>query len=398
VSALAVTLHDARVGTLSRIGDDVFGDHWMTWDRAWWRSVGRPVFGQRWEDRGPSPLRKDDGLIAWFEHLLPRGPMRRAIAREVGVDEDDGMALLAWLSDDLVGAVGLHPTSDAPFLRRPVPPLQTAPADSAYRTSLPGAQWKLSLAEDNYGYTLPVRGSDAAWIGKFATGALPRLVEVEAATMAWAAASGVEVPEVRVVARASIVGLPEAMPQGEGTVYLIRRFDRAPEGRVHTEDFGQILDTPPGGRQFDTSYEALAAVIAAICPPEDLRAFVRQLVFCLMAGNYDAHSKNWSVIYPDRRHPRLSPAYDLVATVVYPDEPRQLALRLDGHRGSEGIDAARFARMAQVARVEATTLWAWVCEDAARVRACWADVALRDRFSHAEQRIVEANLTRVGLG
>lgn len=305
------------------------------------------------------------------------------------------MALLAWLSDDLVGAVALEAAPDAPFLRRQAPPLPVAPRGGPYRASLPGAQWKLSLA---HSYTIPVDGADARWIAKFATGELPRLVDVEAATMAWAAASGVEVPEVRVVPTASIVGLPEAFPRVDDAVYLIRRFDRSPAGRVHTEDFGQILDTPPGPSQFASSYEAIAAVLAAICPPEDLRAFVRQLVFCLLAGNYDAHTKNWSVMYPDRRHPRLSPAYDLVATVVYPHLDRDLALSLGGHKGAAHLDASRFERMAHATGLAAATLWAWVCDDAAAVRAAWADPALRQRFSHAERGSIEANLARVGIG
>nr|WP_244617037.1 MULTISPECIES: HipA domain-containing protein [unclassified Rhizobium] len=31
--------------------------------------------------------------------------------------------------------------------------------------------------------------------------------------------------------------------------------------------------------------------------------------------NGDMHLKNWSLIYPDRRTPALSPAYDLLSTI-----------------------------------------------------------------------------------
>jgi serine/threonine-protein kinase HipA len=40
-------------------------------------------------------------------------------------------------------------------------------------------------------------------------------------------------------------------------------------------------------------------------------------VFSTLIGNADMHLKNWSLIYPDRRTPMLSPAYDLLSTIPY---------------------------------------------------------------------------------
>jgi len=45
--------------------------------------------------------------------------------------------------------------------------------------------------------------------------------------------------------------------------------------------------------------------------------FLRRLVFSVLIGNADMHLKNWSLLYPDRRTPVLSPAYDFVATLPY---------------------------------------------------------------------------------
>ena len=37
------------------------------------------------------------------------------------------------------------------------------------------------------------------------------------------------------------------------------------------------------------------------------------------------HLKNWSLLYPDRRHAALAPAYDFVATIAYiPDDTAAL--------------------------------------------------------------------------
>ena len=40
-------------------------------------------------------------------------------------------------------------------------------------------------------------------------------------------------------------------------------------------------------------------------------------MFSVLIGNADMHLKNWSLLYPDRRTPVLSPAYDFVATLPY---------------------------------------------------------------------------------
>ncbi|MCA9066263.1 MAG: HipA domain-containing protein [Planctomycetaceae bacterium] len=89
-------------------------------------------------------------------------------------------------------------------------------------------------------------------------------------------------------------------PTRSGDVLVIERFDRSLRARIHMEDFGLILDRPPGQRQYQGSYEDLANVIARVCP-EDGRRFVELLVFCIFCGNWDAHLKNFSVLYPDQR-------------------------------------------------------------------------------------------------
>jgi serine/threonine-protein kinase HipA len=45
--------------------------------------------------------------------------------------------------------------------------------------------------------------------------------------------------------------------------------------------------------------------------------YIRRLVFSTLIGNADIHLKNWSLIYPDKRTPALSPAYNLLSTVPY---------------------------------------------------------------------------------
>jgi serine/threonine-protein kinase HipA len=401
VSRLAVFLGDAKVAMLERF-DDRYDTHRLTFERAYLDDPARPMLGQLLEDRFPGPY-ETHGMIPWFDHLLPLAhrPQRRAIAADAGIEADDDFAMLAWLGEDLPGAVRLRVEAEAaPALRsRASRPVREATPEAIYRASLPGVQWKLSLAEGFKGLTLPLKGEAGEWIAKFHTDAYERAVRREYATMAWAKASGLEVPEARIVRAEEIAQLPADVPRGDGEVYLIRRFDRAPGARrVHMEDFAQILGMSHGPGQFNGDYEEIARVLAAIAPPEDVRAFVRQLVFCVLCGNGDAHAKNWSVLYPDGRRARLSPAYDLTPTVLVADQQHGLALRLDGDRDFARITASSFDPIANLTSVVASTMRDWVLECARQTRTAWAHPIVREGFSVTDRARLEGHMASVRLG
>ncbi len=70
----------------------------------------------------------------------------------------------------------------------------------------------------------------------------------------------------------------------------------------------------------------------------------RRLAFNVLIGNGDARLKNWSLIYLDERRPTLSPAYDLVSTVVYGRQGGHLddlGLRLGGSKRFDSVFRAR---------------------------------------------------------
>jgi hypothetical protein len=64
--------------------------------------------------------------------------------------------------------------------------------------------------------------------------------------------------------------------------------------------------------------------------------------FSVVIGNADMHLKNWSLLYPDRRKPVLSPGYDFVATLPYiPND--KLALSFGGSRSLSEITSGQHA-------------------------------------------------------
>lgn len=94
---------------------------------------------------------------------------------------------------------------------------------------------------------------------------------------------------------------------------------------MHAKDFAQVFDVYADNKYELARFRRIATVIAAKSGHEDVAEFIRCLTFNTLIANGDMHLKNWSLTYPDDRHARLSPAYDLVSTVPYiPDDQSAL--------------------------------------------------------------------------
>jgi serine/threonine-protein kinase HipA len=396
MKALAISLAECRVGLLEQTGD---WEHRFSFDPAWLDSPERPVLGQFFEDRLPYDI-VTSGLPCWFTHLLPQGPLRRALQRQLDEDADE-FDLLQMLGEDLPGAVVARAagTSLAPLTPRPAPSGALSP-DSAgpLRFALAGAQWKLSVRHGERGLVLPVRGQSGQFIAKFDDPEFPGLPRVEHMTMSWARLVGLSVPPVQLVDAAQFEDLPPEIPLGSGHVFLIDRFDRGNCGhRVHMEDLGQVLDRPVGDGQYRGRYEHIAAVLSALCP-QDVREFCERVAFCAISGNGDAHLKNWTLIYPDGRQARLSPAYDLVSTVLYPKIDDFLALELGTSRRFEDVSERSFHPLAKVVNLPTDDVAHWAVDAARRAR----DVFLREApgwaLTEEERKRLEKHMARVPLG
>ena len=187
---------------------------------------------------------------------------------------------------------------------------------------------------------LPAHGESGDWIVKTPDDRYPGLVANEAAMMRLASEVGIEVPEVHVRHYDQVDGLGEGVwPSDEDEAYVVRRFDRSPGGRIHIEDFAQVLGCFGAGEEkYRSTVESLAAIAYRGRDRASLREMVRRTVFNLLIGNGDAHLKNWSLIYPDRKIARLSPAYDLVCTAAYPDH------------ADLGLPFFRTARLSEISR------------------------------------------------
>jgi serine/threonine-protein kinase HipA len=345
--SLRVLLHEVDIGTMS------IGSHEMVEFRlleSYKQAYPRPVLGQTFLDDLSLVRRSRARVPAWFSNLLPEGILRELIARQAGVATSREYFLLTHLGDDLPGAVRIVASDDKDLVEADLDEKDTALqiSDVDWHFSLAGVQLKFSAQRLGKGLTIPVAGKGGDWIVKLPDSRFPAVPANEFATMSWARASGIDVPDFELIPLSAIEGLPRAVNSTqEHEAFAIRRFDRPSRGqRLHMEDFAQVLDLYPEQKYQRANYETLAKLTASLTGEQGLRELVLRLVFMLASGNGDAHLKNWSLLYPDGITPQLSPAYDLVSTIQYMPQDG-LALNLGKSKRWEDMDLEVFIRLSR---------------------------------------------------
>ncbi len=386
MNAMSVSIGDIEIGVLEHFDDET---ECFTFNEQYLSATleNRPVLGQLFEDRLPNSIAVG-GPMGWFAHLLPQGAMRHWRSKLYGIDDDDSFSLLSHLGDNLPGAVVLRPTEALSRGSRSTAKsahMIAAVDDERFRFSLAGAQWKMSARSSSRGLTTNANASGIEYIAKFHSHEFPNLPECEFATMTWARAAGVNTPEFELRNISDFDEVPNAMPTGNGRVYVCRRFDRVDNGRIHMEDFGQILDRPPGNEQYRGSYEQIARVLRWIAPGsiEDLLTL---FVFNLVSGNGDAHLKNFSILYTDGRTASLAPAYDLVSTIVYyTTGGERLALKLGGNDLFSKISLEQFRLLFDGIEWDFQKGCAYVVDATKKVISAWNQAHVRENYSQSQR-------------
>jgi serine/threonine-protein kinase HipA len=174
--------------------------------------------------------------------------------------------------------------------------------------------------------------------------------------------------------------------------YVIKRFDRAANGeRIHIEDFAQVFAVYPERKYERASYRNIAEVLWAESGEAGIVEFIRRLVFNALIGNADMHLKNWSLIYPDRHHASLAPAYDFVSTIAYLPDDRLALTFVDSKQFSSGT-SDQFERFAAKARLPTKLTLDTVHETVTRFAAAWnnPDAFFDNRIRAAIERHLQS--------
>jgi len=395
VDELQVLLNDLPVGTLTLRSGELSE---FRLAESYLNTFPRPVLGQQFIDRPREAYRSRVRVPPWFSNLLPEGPLRELVANQAGVPSGREFHLLHFLGEDLPGAVRILGTS---ALQLALPNLEFDTSSSGFeeglRFSLAGVQLKFSARRHERGLTIPAQGRDGDWIVKLPDARFANVPENEFATMAWAAASGLRVPETALVELSSVSGLPASVHSlPERKAYAVRRFDRSPDGRIHTEDMAQVLGVFADRKYDAANYETVASIVLAVAGVGELRELLRRLVFVIASGNGDAHLKNWSFMYSPGGDAKLSPAYDLVSTIQYlPND--LLALNLSRSKAWTDVSVQSFTRLARRLAVDERTVVDTVHAAVHDIREGWRTVRRQAGFTAEQQRRLESHMSAIPL-
>jgi len=386
LNTLAVQMHGRQIGVINRLAGD---RHLFAFEQDYIDDPDRPTLSLSFKG-------ESGGLVAatrptsrrlppFLSNLLPEGHLRDYLAKRAGVNSEREFFLLAVLGADLPGALVVAPRDEEDGDAHPDAGDHPDDRghDSPLRFSLAGVQLKFSaIMESSGGLTIPADGMGGSWIVKLPSARFPAVPENEHVMLGLAHAIGITVPQHRLVEIKAIQGLPEDAGRMEGNALAVERFDRGPVGeRIHMEDFAQVFGLFPSDKYDRRSYANIARVLWAEAGQETTCDFFRRLVFSVLIGNGDMHLKNWSLLYPDRRTPVLSPAYDFVATLPYLPAD-QLGLSFGDSRSLKEITADQVRRFADAARMPVSPLWQIVTETADRTVAAWQTLELTPLLPH----------------
>lgn len=405
VVVLEAQLCGEPIGTLTRIqGEQTI----FAFNEAYIDNPARPTLSLSFKDRFGdiiTQLRPTRTTVPpFFSNLLPEGPLRDYLAQWAGVNAKREFYLLWVLGHDLPGAITILPTSgeDWPEGQRHDAPEAEERERRArlLRFSLAGVQFKFSAIAStrrHNGFAIPAAGVGGSWIVKLPSARHAGVPENEYAMMALAARLGMDVPEVRLVDVEGIEGLPDGLGTLEGQALAVRRFDRAESGPVHMEDFAQVFGVFPESKYEKAGCWRIAYVLGAETVDDSVSEFVRRLVFNTLIGNADMHLKNWSLVYPDRRTARLSPAYDFVSTVPYiADE--NAALKYARTRRMAEFSQEELAHLAAKARLPGTLVRDTAARTVEAFRALWAAERNHLPLSREAVAAIDRHIETVPLG
>ncbi|MCY1153117.1 MAG: HipA domain-containing protein [Sphaerochaetaceae bacterium] len=136
---------------------------------------------------------------------------------------------------------------------------------------------------------------------------------------------------------AKICGI-ETIPFGlikledKSLAYITKRIDRAKNHKIAMEDFCQLGNVLTE-QKYKSSYEQVGKILSQYSQNIGLDYYklYNIILFSFITGNSDMHLKNFS-IYKNKGKYVLTPAYDLINTLIITDDNEELALSIDGKK------------------------------------------------------------------
>jgi serine/threonine-protein kinase HipA len=378
-------------------------------------------YADSWLDRpGASPLsqslplRKErfsrNECRGYFGGILPEESKREIVARNLGISARNDYAMLEQIGGECAGAVTFVPTGErlpesdyryrtlsseelAAVLRE-LPKRPLLAGEEGIRLSLAGAQDKVAVRVDGDDISLPLGGAPSSHILKPGGNRFEGVVANEALCMKLAAAIGM--PTAKVEAR-TVDGMEYLLVERYDRIYRADSGQLPVLERLHQEDFCQALGIvsemkyqKEGGPSLKQCFALLREVSST--PVIDLSRLLDEVIFNYLIGNNDAHGKNYSLLYrgigTGDMQVSLSPLYDSLSTVYYPEISRTMAMKLGGQYSSEKVMPPNFEQFAEEAGLAKPMVRRRVLEVVEKMRSALPALEQVDNTTEAIARLI----------
>ena len=234
-----------------------------------------------------------------------------------------------------------------------------------------GVQPKLSLQLEKTRNEIPrltLVGLYGDYILKPPSEQYPCLPENEDLTMHLA-----EIAGIRTAAHSLI-----RLSSGE-LAYITRRFDRQNGQKIAVEDFCQLTETLTE-HKYRGSVEKIGKLVRQFTTNkgyEQQRLF-ELVLFCYLTGNTDMHLKNYALIENPLGQYELSPAYDLLSTLLVLLDEEESALTINGKKNR--LKRTDFDNLAKSLQINEKTVTA-IYQRFAKILPTWQECIERSFLS-----------------
>lgn len=296
------------------------------------------------------PLGSDlntEKVASWFKNLLPEDrDMLSKVMEEANI-YPEWFQLLYILGYDMPGDLIITPWGVQPNIQETsinlvdyeliVDKIKTIKNKTRRfvpfgRLSLGGAQSKFSLGltADGTWYVPDILHPSTHIFKPVSKGVgFEDIEKLEVATMHLAGVCGISVAEASLFSYEGV------------TSYCVERFDRIklPDGtiqRVWQEDLAQVMGVSRSTKYRSSPQELTNTLLDNGMPVDELYTWVSQVVYNVIVGNADAHSKNYSITRDSKWVPRFTPLYDSIALGNLPVR-QTLAMPINGITYSEHV-------------------------------------------------------------
>ncbi len=353
---------------VGKISGDSSEDAVFSYDETYIKSDNAPISVSL-------PIQKEcfspEKTQVYFSGLLPEGFIKREVARQLKLQQDDYLSIISVLGRECIGAIqileegsSLEPASYEELsidqIKRLAKEGATHAAGILTKThiSLTGASGKVGLYYDDISkkWFLPHGEAPSTHIIKQSHVRLDNIVINEQLVMLTAKKLGIKTA-------ASDVIKPEE--NNDNTLlFSTKRYDRTMDKsllkigdhirpyRLHQEDFSQMMGISSDDKYEKENMGYLKNIFDIIrqnsySPIEDQNELWDRIIFNYLIGNTDAHIKNFSIIYDKNLcRKKLAPAYDMISTVVYDESTRDMSFFIGGEKSLDRINSACLERAA----------------------------------------------------